>query len=177
MKTKRSLKILSLLLAVVLSVSILSACGEESETVSVTYSLGGGRISGAVPESYEKGDAPDFSEIIPKREHYDFVGWYIDVSCTEKFRESAVTGNHVTLYAKWNAHKYNINYELNGGNGEELPTEYSYGTSLRISVLQPKRDNYKFDGWYTDAEFQNLKAKISPTDFGDITLYAKWSPV
>ena len=174
---KRSLKFISLFLIAVLATAFLSACGEDGVTVSVTYSLGGGTLSGSAPESFEKGDAPDFSKIVPKRENYDFVGWYTDISCTAKFRESDIKGDHVTLYAKWSAHRYKITYELNGGMGDELPTEYNYGTSIRISVLQPKRENYTFDGWYTDAEFKTLKTKISPTDVGDITLYAKWSQV
>ena len=174
---KRTFKSILLLLAIILSVTSFSACGEESETVSVTYSLGGGSISGDLPESYEKGDAPNFSKIVPKREHYDFVGWYIDGACTVAFRESAIEGDHVTLHAKWKAHEYNVFYELNGGTGEELPDKYNYGTALKISVLQPKKENYKFDGWYIDPEFKTLKTKIFPTDFGDITLHAKWSPV
>ena len=152
------------------------SCGGDGQEVKVTYVLGGGSLPASAPESYEKGNAPNFSKIIPEREHHDFEGWYTNAVFTERFRASSVSGDHVTLYAKWNAHKYNITYELFGGDGSNLPEMYTYGTTLRVSVLQPKRGNYIFDGWYTDSGFENSITKISPTDYGDITLYAKWIP-
>ncbi len=39
----------------------------------------------------------------------------------------------------------------------------------------PTKDGYNFEGWYTDAAFENAVAAIAKGSVGDMVLYAKWS--
>lgn len=68
---------------------------------------------------------------------------------------------------------YKINYNYNGGSGNDCPSEYVSGQTTTLCT--PIRENYSFDGWYTDSEFKNRIMGISSTQYGDITLYAKWT--
>ncbi|MCI6887601.1 MAG: InlB B-repeat-containing protein [Lachnospiraceae bacterium] len=92
----------------------------------------------------------------------------------------AQVSSDLTVNAVWTLIpvKYRITYELNGGvNNIWNPTEYVAGESGPDRVLQkPSRENYKFLGWYTTAEFKKDTAisVIPKTMTGDLVLYAKW---
>lgn len=44
-----------------------------------------------------------------------------------------------------------------------------------ITLPVPTKDGYNFEGWYTDAAFENAVAAIAKGSVGDMVLYAKWS--
>lgn len=72
--------------------------------------------------------------------------------------------------------KYNILYELNGGeNNLHNPDSYTV-ESEDIILKEPEKVGYSFDGWYTDKEFNCSITKISKGSSNDLTLYAKWIP-
>ena len=78
---------------------------------------------------------------------YTFGGWYKEQACTNawNFDTDTITGDK-TLYAKWTANKYNINYVLNDGNyGTYHPTTATYNTEFTVS--NPTRTGYSFAGW------------------------------
>ena len=69
--------------------------------------------------------------------------------------------------------EYTIKYNLNGGeNHPDNPVTYIEGTSLRFR--NPTKENYKFQGWFTDSSFNNEIRSISPETKGNLVLYAKW---
>lgn len=69
---------------------------------------------------------------------------------------------------------YKITYVLNGGtNNSSNPETYTNETAT-ISLKNPTRDGYKFDGWYKDADYKEKVTQIAKGSTGDITLYAKW---
>ncbi|MGN1045288.1 MAG: InlB B-repeat-containing protein [Candidatus Methanomethylophilaceae archaeon] len=69
---------------------------------------------------------------------------------------------------------YSITYVMDGGvNNSENPTEYVAGTGAVL--LDPYKEGYIFEGWYTDSSFTNRVSSISKTSAGDIKLYALWS--
>ena len=89
-------------------------------------------------------------------------------------------------YAKWYIHPvdniYKINYELEGGIADPVniplndplnPTQYHVETS-DITLLPPSREGYSFEGWYSEAGFENKITMIKQGSVGDTTLYAKW---
>ena len=43
-----------------------------------------------------------------------------------------------------------------------------------ITLETPTRENHTFDGWYLESSFKTKVESISPTNSGNITLYAKW---
>lgn len=71
---------------------------------------------------------------------------------------------------------YKIYYNLNGGyNNPSNPSSYRAGTTTPL--YNPTRPNYAFAGWYTNSGLTNRITSISSSQKGDITLYAKWSPI
>ena len=71
---------------------------------------------------------------------------------------------------------YTITYELNSGtNNTSNPKTYNI-ESKTITLLSPTRENYTFDGWYKDENMTEKVTSIEKGSFGDINLYAKWTP-
>ncbi len=109
----------------------------------------------------------------PLRDGFKFLGWYL----SPDFSGNSVTevSEETTVYAKWElvAPTHIINYELNGGTGTNLPTEFIEGTPL--TLVNPTREFYEFMGWYTNPECNGTPITSIGTDVNnDITLYAKW---
>ncbi len=72
---------------------------------------------------------------------------------------------------------YIITYELNGGTLKTAnPTAYNpFYPALALNA--PEREGYGFLGWYRDANFaENTRMENIPagSDYGNITLHAKW---
>lgn len=110
------------------------------------------------------------------KEGYDFGGWYTNSSYTNQITSitSTMSGN-LTLYAKWNPKTYNITYVVDADVENTNPTTYTYGTTTSLKSLS--RTGYTFGGWYLDSEYTTSISSISSTSIGDITLYAKWTPI
>ena len=65
-----------------------------------------------------------------------------------------------------------ITYVLGGGrNSDGNPTACMPGE--RVSLKDPMRTGYRFEGWYTDAAFSKRVTEVPDT--GDVKLYAKWT--
>lgn len=70
---------------------------------------------------------------------------------------------------------YNITYYLNGGMADgELQDNYIV-EELPITLEIPRREGYNFAGWYTESNYQHKIAQITIDNFGDVTVYAKWT--
>ncbi len=68
--------------------------------------------------------------------------------------------------------QYQVTYKLNGGkNHKSNPTSY-YGRT--VTLKNPTRKGYAFEGWYKDSKYRKRVKTISS---GDHTLYAKWKKV
>ena len=81
----------------------------------------------------------------------------------------------VTYYLTESSDESIIEYNLNGGtNHKDNPALYKPGAEVKLK--SPTRFGYCFDGWYTDADFSegSQKDRISKSDKGYMTLYAKW---
>ena len=69
---------------------------------------------------------------------------------------------------------YKIEYELNGGvNNSNNPESYTEGNS-EITLQNPTRDGYMFEGWYLDEGFTQSINAIPANSNHDYKLYAKW---
>lgn len=71
-----------------------------------------------------------------------------------------------------------ITYILNGGtNHPDNPDIYAWKSMLTLQA--PSKDKCRFDGWYTDALFQEAAKveSIYEDSYKDIVLYAKFTPV
>lgn len=123
----------------------------------------GGSLIGTLPE--------------PTREGYSFAGWYTDAALTTEFTAKLMPKADTTVYAKWTANEYTVNFNVNGGNswtGDEGSKIVTYGEAYG-TLPTPTRDGHAFIGWYTDTEYTTLVTADSIVNFtGTQTLYAKW---
>ena len=106
---------------------------------------------------------------------YTLKGWYTSalngtqVTSTSKV---TITGAQ-TLYARWNANKYTVKFNANGGTqpaNQTVTYNSTYGT-----LPTTTRSGYVFTGWYTSNTggtrvYNTTKVKITSTQ----TLYARW---
>lgn len=145
------------------------------EIYEIEYVLDGGINHPNNPTSYTDSDLP-VGLNNPSKTGYTFDGWYLDAECTgNKITElDASMSGKVTLYAKWIATKYTIDYQLDGGlNHPDNPQGYDMLT-LPIELLEPTKEDHQFLGWYLNDQ---LVDKLEVGLEGDITLYAKWEQI
>lgn len=145
----------------------------EGEVNAITYKLDGGDNAASNPSFYVTGSEVKLEPAL--REHYDFVGWYLDAAFSKPISKiDASMHGPVTLYAKWVGNEYRISYELGGGtNAPGNPAGYSSGQV--IAWQDPVREGWSFDGWYLDAAFTERTTGVTAQTSGDLTLHAKWS--
>lgn len=147
---------------------VLSFNGNEAAT---------GNMSGV---EFLSGVLLKLSQNMYTRSAYTFAGWNTKADGSGQFYAdmaevdtSAWTGN-VTLYAQWTPITYGITYELNGGtNHDSNPATYT--TAAAVTLNEPVRKGYQFEGWYEESSYQNKMTEIPAGSMGDITFYAKWS--
>ena len=116
----------------------------------------------------------------PTRDGYTFGGWYTDAACTVAYDfESTVTGP-LELYAFWKEDGttyHSVTYSLNYYG--QLPDAYTQqvkdGENARDIALAPQREEFTFDGWYTDEAGTAAFSAGSTPVTGDMTVYAKWT--
>ncbi|MCF7944248.1 MAG: InlB B-repeat-containing protein [Spirochaetia bacterium] len=113
------------------------------------------------------------------RAGYDFQGWYTGEGGTglKIVTDTNVsTASNHTLYAKWSTIVYKITCNLNGGtNNVSNPSTYTIETST-ISLQNPSRSGYSFEGWFVDEELNNQVNQITKGSIGNKVLYTKWNP-
>ena len=82
------------------------------------------------------------------------------------------------LYPKKTAIRYDVKYILNGGeNAEENPDSYTVEDGV-ISLQDPKKDGYSFQGWYTlENGKKSYYKKIGEYRLKSLTLYADWKKI
>lgn len=119
-----------------------------------------------------------YGELTPaKRNAYTFNGWYTSKTAGSKVTAKTIVPakEKVTLYAHWDTSR-SITYVLNGGeNHPSNPAVYS--SKSAVTLKNPTRKGYLFQGWYIDSKFQHKSNKIPKGSAGDKTFYAKWQPI
>ena len=114
----------------------------------------------------------------PVRDGYTFGGWYTDNGTFQtQLTSNKVPVGGVTLYAKWTANEYTVNFHVNGGNAltetdasKKVTFGKEYGTFPTVT-----KNGYGFIGWFTA---ENGGVQVKETDIvnvaADQTLYAQW---
>ena len=112
----------------------------------------------------------------PKREGYDFTGWFTDQEATKAFDFATKITKHTTLYAGWKAVVPTVIVTFNG-NGGTLTTPATVnvksGDPVAKPATDPTRANYDFTGWFTDKDGKNAYVFTTPVTAA-LTLYAGW---
>ena len=149
----------------------------EIITYNITYELNEGTNNSANPASYTV-NTETITLKDPTRLGYTFKGWYT----TSDFSGNKVTeivkgstGNK-TLYAQWEQEQYLITFNANGGIPQPSQKSYKVGDDVTIPTNLSK-NGYRFEGWYTDADCTQSFVYSKGTTTGNITLYAKWTPI
>lgn len=123
-----------------------------------------------------------------QRTGYVFLGWAKTANGQVIYTDQAEIQNltqtnnaTVALYAQWQANRYQVRFDLNGGSGTVNPISAEYGKTYSLPSTAPARAGYTLSGWNTkadgkgtgyalDAQISNLTAE----DGGSVTLYAVW---
>ena len=117
---------------------------------------------------------------------YVFDGWYTTAGCYEGSKADLNTmtmpASDVILYAKWVPKTHTVKaYQTKDAleNGEDALHTYDnvpHGTTVTPTPADPKRDPYKFVGWFYIDETGEEKAFSFELPVNrDLNLYAKWS--
>lgn len=117
---------------------------------------------------------------------YVFDGWYTTAGCYEGSKADLNTmtmpASEVILYAKWVAKTHTVKaYQTKDAleNNEGALHTYNnvpHGTTVTPTPADPKRDPYKFVGWFYISDTGEEKAfTFSMPVNRDLNLYAKWS--
>jgi uncharacterized repeat protein (TIGR02543 family) len=114
---------------------------------------------------------------VPNRTGYTFGGWYGSDDLTTGGEVTGIVQGSMEdkeYWAKWTLVSYDITYILDGGtNAEENPAAYTIETPA-ITLADPFRTGYSFQGWYTEGGFVNRVTEVAQGSTGDKTFHARW---
>lgn len=125
----------------------------------IIYYLDGGTNSPDNPNTYTVIDAFTFADAA--KTGYTFNGWYTDNQFNNEIKGiNQGTMGVKQLYAKFTVIEYNIKYNLDEGtNNPDNPSTFTIESS--ISLLDPTKTGYTFNGWYEDPGFSKKITNIS----------------
>lgn len=138
-----------------------------ANTYTLTFDSQGGDAIDAITASA----ADEIKSLpAPNRENYLFEGWYTEAEGGEKVTNLTLVKD-TTLYAHWKSVHYTITFDAQGGSPVN-PIVADVG-NLFTAMPTTTRENYVFDGWYTEPSGGVRVTQIE--DGKDVTLYAHWS--
>ena len=135
-----------------------------------------------VPQSYTIEDSLLLRDL--HRRGYDFGGWYLDGAFKKPVDTISGIGAK-TIYAKWTAHKYTVNFDGNGADkGAMKDQPMVCGTARALTRNAYTRTGYIFAGWARDpisgvVDFTNGEKVLQyyETDNYVMELFAVWVPI
>lgn len=109
------------------------------------------------------------------RNGYVLLGWYDNAEYTgNPLTFPYKVTKDITLHAKWEAKvsdMYTVRFETGIGSAIAARQTKTISTAPVTTVA----GNYRFDGWYDNAEFKGSPISFPYTVTADVTLYARWS--
>ena len=119
-----------------------------------------------------------------KRTGYSFAGWATSANGDVMYSNGATyTANaNVTLYAKWDPHKYTIVFNGNGSTSGSMKEQtFEYGKEQKLTSNAFKKTGFTFSKWTRNADGtgtsytngQSVK-NLTSTDGAEINLWAQW---
>ncbi|MDR0562494.1 MAG: InlB B-repeat-containing protein [Spirochaetaceae bacterium] len=170
--------------------AIVTVSPPDEPTYKVTFVSNGG--STTTPQLLLKTGAEVATEPIVTKFGYVYDGWYEgtldgNFDPSKKWYFETLVTRDLILCAKWNPAIYGITYVLNGDDvntaslGSGSPTSYEYEpatvpNTAKVTLVDPTRTNYIFQGWYKEPTFENKVTAIMKGSTTSETFYAKWGP-
>ena len=165
---------------------------DKSLTITRLYTItynGNGHTGGTVPAAIDKkhGTNITLSSSTPTRTGYTFAGWNTKQDGTgTTYAKGATysTNADVTLYAKWTANTYKVQFNANGGTGSMADQAFIYGTNQNLTANSFTRTGYSFNSWNTNTggtgtKYTNQQSvqNLTSTNNGTVNLYAQWTEI
>jgi len=133
-----------------------------------------------VKTTYTVEDEFEFAALVCKTVGYTFDGWFTEKNVGTGTKVTGVTkgtSGNITVYAQFGLEEYDITYNNVNGATNNNPTHYN-ATSEDFTIYPLTKEGYTFDGWFTNEECTTpANLTITKGSNGDITLYAKWTPI
>ena len=114
---------------------------------------------------------------VPERSGYGFDGWYTAKTGGTRITDETVVSITAaqTLYAHWDANKYTVTFDANGGMTSESSRAVTYGSKYG-TLPTATRVGYRFDGWFTEKTGGTKITNSTVVSTASAhTLYAQWS--
>ena len=111
----------------------------------------------------------------PTKENHVFDGWYTAETYLyyQKVTTSTMFEENTTIYAKW-IPIYTITFDPKGGTVDPTSSTTTTGSVL-AELPTPTRENYTFEGWFTNENYSSSSQVTTSTVFYEnTTIYAKW---
>ncbi len=140
------------------------------KTMTVTLVDAVAQTSSAIHTAYDTAIA------LPTKQSagYNFIGWYTDEDCHDRFSADTKITADLTLYAGWEAIDYTISYTLSGGTLETgAPRTYTMFSATTLPDCQ--REGYTFVGWFNNPGLTGTAiTEIPKGNQGPKYFYAKY---
>ena len=140
-----------------------------AKTYVVTFDATGGSISQS--KQVIEFDS-SYSLPTPSRLGYSFEGWF-DGSVLVPMNGIWSIDRDLVLVARWQAIRYSISYDPNGGTGASNPSSYTVEDDFELA--SPTRKGYAFEGWFDESG--NRVTRIDAGTTGDLKLTAHWAAI
>ena len=130
--------------------------GENGVVSDTSYTVTFGSAYGSLPT--------------PTKDGHTFIGWFTQPEGGEQITSAVLVelDTEHTLYAQYSVNTYTLYFDSNGGT-EIAAITALYGTP--ITIENPTKENYLFDGWTLNGEPYELTTMPS----GNVTLKAVWT--
>ena len=140
----------------------------DKVTFTITFESNGGTTINSI--QVEEGSMAS-KPTDPKKEGFDFSGWYTDETLNNAFDFSTRISSDLKLYAKWVEKEITITFETFGGTTIS-PIKQKYNTKIDAPT-NPEKPGFFFLGWFKD---QNCENRFDFDEYlkDSITLYAKY---
>ncbi|MFA5536050.1 MAG: InlB B-repeat-containing protein, partial [Bacillota bacterium] len=138
------------------------------DLVFLAFDLGGGNLLLVV--AVEKG-RPVTEPVKPIKSGHTFIEWCVDTALSTPYDFSANLTENLILYARWEAGRYTISFDSNGGSTVAAITQDCDTTVT--APANPTKEGYTFKGWYSDVGL-TTPYTFTTMPAEDLVLYAKW---
>ena len=136
---------------------------------TVTFDVRGGT---PVPEPQVRVNAPATApNPDPAKDDQQFLGWYTDSKCTQRYEFTERILADTTLYALWSDDRCAVIFNSNGGS--DVESQLLISGDKAAEPLDPTKEGATFLGWFTESGKHWNFTHDSVT--GNITLRAMWS--